>query len=421
MGTERQTIIDFSYLKKDFQGEIYDDPLHKHIYATDASVYRALPVCVAYPKNKRDIKLLIGFSCENRINLICRAAGTSLAGQCVGDGIVVDISKYFTGIWDLDIKNKTVTVAPGVIRDDLNQYLKPYHLFFGPNTSTSNRCTIGGMVGNNSSGTTSIRYGVTRDKVRSLECLLSDGSEVIFKDLSVSEFIEKTKENTLEGKIYNFIYKKLSQKEIRKNILKAFPKKEIHRRNTGYAVDALLDFELFGGKQKTINLSKLICGSEGTLALVTKITLQLDKPIPKNRVMVCAHFRSIKESLRAIKSAMTCNLYTCELMDKIILDCTKNNHAQRQNRFFLQGDPEAVLMLELADKAPVVVKKQAQELIDLLKKEKLGYHFTEVSQKDIPKVLALRSAGLGVLGSMVGDKKSSRLCGRYSGKFGGFA
>ena len=159
--------MDKSLLKKlseELHGELLTDDLSKALYATDASVYRKIPTAVAYPKNPQDIKVLVAFANENAVGLIPRTAGTSLAGQCVGDGIVVDVSRHFTQILELDEKKKQIKVQPGVVRDELNQYLKPYGLFFGPNTSTSNRCMIGGMVGNNSSGTTSIQYGVTRDK-----------------------------------------------------------------------------------------------------------------------------------------------------------------------------------------------------------------------------------------------------------------
>ena len=155
----------FISLKNSLDGELYFDKLHKTIYATDASAYRIFPTAVALPKNEKDLKKLVHFAKENNTSLTLRTAGTSLAGQAVGSGIIVDVSKYFTKILSFDEQNKTVTVQPGVIRDKLNQFLKPYDLFFGPNTSTSNRCMIGGMVGNNSSGTTSIKYGVTRDKV----------------------------------------------------------------------------------------------------------------------------------------------------------------------------------------------------------------------------------------------------------------
>jgi len=181
-----------------------------------------------------------------------------LAGQCVGDGIVVDISKYFTKILSFDEKNKTITVEPGVIRDELNLYLKPFGLFFSPNTSTSNRCTIGGMVGNNSSGTTSIQFGVTRDKIIALETILSDGSEASFKTINSDKFKQKLIGNKLENNIYQTFFKELSNPLIQKEIKKEYPKKEIHRRNTGYAVDSLLNFELFGGNSNTINLSKIL-------------------------------------------------------------------------------------------------------------------------------------------------------------------
>ncbi|MBT8264741.1 MAG: FAD-binding oxidoreductase, partial [Muriicola sp.] len=210
----------------------------KALYATDASVYRKTPLAVAFPKSEEDIRKLVLFADQHGIGLIPRAAGTSLAGQCVGEGIVVDVSKHFTKILHLNKEEKSVTVQPGVIRDELNQFLAPHGLFFGPNTSTSNRCMIGGMVGNNSSGTTSIQYGVTRDKVQVLKTILSDGSQVEFKAISPTVFKEKIASDTLEGTIYKKIYKVLSNKEVQNNIVNEFPKKSIHRRNTGYAVDA---------------------------------------------------------------------------------------------------------------------------------------------------------------------------------------
>src|SRR5690554_4072868 len=241
--------------KKLFNGDFHIDHLHTSLYATDASVYRKIPVAVAYPKNARGIRQLVSFAEINNIALIPRAAGTSLAGQCVGDGIVVDVSKNFTKILDLDLENKTVKVQPGVIRDELNSYLKPFGLFFGPNTSTSNRCMIGGMVGNNSSGTTSIQYGVTRDKVLKLKTILSDGEEVVFEKISKAEFFRKMNHNSLEGSIYKSIYDELISPEAQQEIRSQFPKPEIHRRNTGYAVDALLNTSVFGEDRKSTRLN----------------------------------------------------------------------------------------------------------------------------------------------------------------------
>jgi len=394
-------------LKSKLSGDLYDNDLIKSIYATDASVYRMLPLAVAYPKNADDIKLLIKFAKTHKTSLIPRTAGTSLAGQCVGKGIVVDVSKYFTKILDIDKKNQTVSVQPGVVRDELNNYLKPFGLFFGPNTSTSNRCMIGGMVGNNSSGTTSIQYGVTRDKVLELQTILSDGSEVFFRNLSSDEFHQKTKENTLEGHIYNTIFDELESKAAQKLIKDNFPKPEIHRRNTGYAIDELIKSEVFSDSSEKFNMCKLLSGSEGTLAFTTQITLKLDKLPPAEAVMVAAHFDSIKNCLNAVVPVMRHDLYTCEMMDKTILDCTKHNKTQQQNRQFIVGDPQAILMCEVRGNSFEEVQTSAQKLLLEIKNTGLSYAYPLLSGNDINKANNLRSAGLGLLGNIIGDKKSA--------------
>lgn len=393
-------------LQNSLNGELLYDNLHKSLYATDASVYRKLPLAVAYALSVKDIQTLIQFGIDNSTTLIPRTAGTSLAGQCVGDGIVVDVSKHFTSILGFDETKKTITVEPGIIRDDLNRFLKPYGLFFGPNTSTSNRCMIGGMVGNNSSGSTSIKYGVTRDKVIRIDAILSDGSSATFSEITSEAFRQKLMLDNLEGKIYQTIYNELVNEEHQKEIKKQFPKETIHRRNTGYAVDEFLTSELFGGNNATINIAKFLSGSEGTLAFSTAITIQLDDIPPAVSIMVTPHFKSVNESLKATVTAMKHDLFTCELMDKVVLDCTKNNREQSKNRFFLQGDPDAVLMLEVKGTSIEDVEEQADELIADLKINSSGYHFPKVYGNDIKKVLDLRKAGLGLLGNMIGDKKA---------------
>jgi len=393
-------------LSNEIQGEVYFDELHKSMYATDASVYREIPLAVCFPKRKEDIQKLIKFAQDHKITLIPRTAGTSLAGQCVGKGIIVDVSKHFTKILAFDEKNRTVKVEAGVIRDDLNLFLKPFGLFFGPNTSTSNRCMLGGMVGNNSSGTTSIKYGVTRDKIVSMNTILSDGSEVNFKALDKNEYKEKMKGNSLEQKIYTTLYSELSNPETQDQIRKGYPKKTIHRRNTGYAVDNLIDTQVFSSSEEKLNLSKLLCGSEGTLAFTTDITIHLDELPPSENILIAAHFNSLQESLKATVVAMNHDLYTCELMDKTILDCTKNNREQNKNRFFVKDDPEAILMLEVTGNTRVEVEEQSNNLISDLKKNKFGYYYPELTGEDIEKAYNLRKAGLGLLGNIVGDKKA---------------
>ena len=383
----------------------YTDDLHRHIYATDASVYRILPYAVAYPKDIEEIKKIIDYAGQKKLTIVPRAAGTSLGGQCVSDGIILDISKHFTKILNFDKTNKTVTVQPGVIRDQLNDFLKPHGLFFGPNTSTSNRCMIGGMVGNNSSGTTSIKYGVTRDKVIRLKTILSDGSIATFENISGDNLTKKLNENTLEGKIYQKLIDKLSQKKIQEEILSEFPKKSIHRRNNGYAIDSLLDSNPFNKSDKDFNIAKLLCGSEGTLAITTEITLQLDELPPKHNILVAAHFGSIEESLKAVVVAMKHSLHMCELMDKVILDQTKNNRTQAKNRFFVEGDPEAILFLEVAADSIEKTEILADKLIEDLQRNQLGYSYPKLKEEAILKAINLRSAGLGLLGSIIGDKK----------------
>ncbi len=398
--------VTFSELANNIEGALHTDILTRSLYATDASVYRKIPIAVVYPGNKEDIKKLIVFANSNKVGLIPRTAGTSLAGQCVGEGIVVDVSKHFTRIIHFDKEKKQVTVQPGVIRDELNDFLRPHGVFFGPNTSTSNRCMIGGMVGNNSSGTTSIQYGVTREKVVSLTTILSDGSEVEFSSCTSALFNEKATLDTLEGTIYKELHNTLSNKDIQENIKQEFPKKSIHRRNTGYAIDSLLDSNLFSGKEQEINLCHLLSGSEGTLAFTTEITLQLNELPPPISAMVVTHYSTLEACLTDVAPVMQHNLHTCEMMDKVILDCTKNNKTQLANRFFVDGDPAALLMLEVKAHSEADLTKQLKGLTQTIQNSGLSYASPVLYGEDINCALELRKAGLGLLGNMVGDRKA---------------
>ncbi|NJB35719.1 FAD-binding and (Fe-S)-binding domain-containing protein [Croceivirga sp. JEA036] len=401
--------MDKNILKKfseSFIGDFQYDALVRTLYATDASVYRKLPTAVAFPKNDEGLIQLLQFANTHKIGLIPRTAGTSLAGQCVGEGIVVDTSRYFTQILTLDVANKTVTVQPGVVRDELNMYLKPHGLQFGPNTSTSNRCMIGGMVGNNSSGTTSIQSGVTRDTIISMKTILADGTRAEFKDISAEEYEQKTKLNTLEGKIYAALKTELGNPVVKEEILKEFPEPSIHRRNTGYAVDELLFNSVFGKEDKPFNLCKLLSGSEGTLAFTTEITLQLETLPPAHAAMVCTHYKTLEDCLTDVVPVMKHDLFLCEMMDKTILDCTKNNRQQLANRFFVEGDPEGLLMLEVRAHSSEELEQKIHDLVNTVEASGLSYAQPVLYGADIQKAVELRKAGLGLLGNMVGDKKA---------------
>lgn len=386
-------------------GELHDDNLHRTLYATDASIYRELPLAVAYPKSTADIQKLILFAQENSVSLIPRTAGTSLAGQCVGPGIVVDVSRHLNKILEVNVDEGWVRVQPGVIRDELNLFLKPYGLFFGPITATATRAMIGGMVGNNSSGTTSIKYGVTRDHVLELQTVLSDGSDAVFKSLSANEFREKLIGDTFESKIYQQIYNELNNPDVQAEIRKEYPKANIHRRNTGYAVDELIKSNIFTADGPDFNFSKLLAGSEGTLAFTTEIKLHVNPLPPGEEALVCAHFHTLQESLEATLIAMRHAPYACELMDKLILDCTKENIQQQRNRFFLEGDPGAILMIEMRADTREAATALANVMIADLQKAGYGYAFPIVYPPDTKRVFALRAAGFGVLSNIKGDAK----------------
>ncbi|MEZ5004182.1 MAG: FAD-linked oxidase C-terminal domain-containing protein [Chitinophagales bacterium] len=393
-------------LQQQLSGEFYFDDMMRAIYATDASVYKELPLAVCYPKNKDDIRKLIDFARKHQTALIPRAAGTSLAGQCVGDGIVVDVSKHFTDILELNVEEAWVKVQPGVVRDELNRYLKPHGLLFGPNTSTANRAMIGGMVGNNSCGSYSIVYGTTRDHVVELETILSDGSEATFAALSPDELINKAATNNLEGEIYGFLLDSLSKNEVQKEIVEQFPKSGIHRRNTGYAIDELIKMQPFDAQGEPLNLCSLLTGSEGTLAFTTGIKIHLDPLPPKQSVLICPHFTSVKDCLKAVIIAMKYEPRACEMMDKIIMDCTKGHREYEQYRFFLEGDPAALLIVEFADESIELATQKAEQMRQDMEVAGLGYAYTMVVGDGIPKVWSLRSAGLGLLANIPGDKKA---------------
>ncbi len=413
MDKQQQLHEKLSAFQKQFAGEILLDDTYRLLYATDASAYREIPLGVARPKNADDIQKLIRLAASEKFSLIPRTAGTSLAGQVVGGGLVVDVSRYMTAILEINPEEHWVRVEPGVILDELNKTVENLGLFFGPETSTSSRCMMGGMVGNNSCGAHSILYGSARDHLLSVKGFLSDGSEVEFCDLSVAEFHLKCKGDKLENKIYRQINAILSDPVNQRNIRDEYPDPSIHRRNTGYALDLLLGTRPFMGNPiddeqiqgSEFNFSKLIAGSEGTLMFMTEIKLNLVPLPPKEKALVCVHCHTVADALKANLLALKYNPGSVELMDKAIMDCTKDNITQRQNRFFIKGDPGAILIIEFA-------REMREEILEAYKKLEseigscgLGYHFPIVFPPDVKKVWELRKAGLGVLSNYPGDRK----------------
>ncbi len=289
----------FDQLKTQLEGDLFIDNVQRILYSTDASQYKEMPVAVTKPKSKEDIKKIIAFAAGNNTSIIPRGGGTSLAGQVVGSGIVVDISKYMNQILEFNKEEKYVVVEPGVVLAELNLFLAKHGLQFGPETSTANRCVMAGMLGNNSCGLHSLAYGSVREHILEVDAILADGSETTFKPLSKSEFSEKLNgnPNKLEKAIYENINEILSSPENQKEIRDQFPDPKLTRRNMGYAIDVLMDSEVFTDGGETFNFCKLLAGSEGTLAFSHRIKLNLIPLPPKHKGLVCAHFETLEESL----------------------------------------------------------------------------------------------------------------------------
>ena len=392
--------MNFKELEKSLEGEFYRDESLRRMYATDASAYREVPLAVATPKTEKDIQTLIHFAKTHKTSLIPRAAGTSLAGQVVGKGIVVDISQHLNKIVEINTKKKYVRVQPGLVRDELNRILQPLGYFFAPETSTSNRATIGGMIGNNSCGANSVVYGSTREHLLEVSTLLSDGSKVLFKE--TDQLFSK---NDFENKIYENISNLLSSEKTRNEIFHSFPKPTIPRRNTGYALDLLAKMKPFNPKGSPFNFCTLIAGSEGTLAFITEAKLKIMPLPPPHKKLLCVHCHSIDESLKVNLVALQYEPYACELMDHYIFEATKRNPEQSQNRFFLEGNPKAVLVIELIKQSPDLLEKAIHSLIKELQNKQLGYAYPVISGDNISKIWSLRKAGLGLLSNIPGDEK----------------
>ena len=399
----------FFSLKQSLDGDVFTDQVQKVIYATDASSYREIPQAVTRPKSKEDIRKIIAFARQTGTSVIPRAGGTSLAGQVVGSGIVVDISKYLNKIGEINTEERWIEVEPGVILAELNQHLVKQGFQFAPETSTANRCCIGGMLGNNSCGLHSLIYGSTREHILEVEGILSDGSDVTFKALSKEEFHAKCSGDPelLETKIYQNIQQTLADKLNQQEIRNEFPDPKVTRRNNGYALDVLLETDPFTNNGKPFNFCKLLAGSEGTLVFVTKIRLNIVPLPPKFQGLVCAHFNTLEDSFYGNIVALRHHPDAIELTDNIILNCTLENIEQRKNRFFIEGNPKAILTIEFSANSEEEIQEKARKLEEDLLKEGYGYHFPLFTDKEsIKKIWELRKAGLGLLSNIPGDKRN---------------
>ncbi len=381
-------------LRRKIRGEVLFDRVSRRIYSTDASLYEIEPVGVVTPRDAEDVLHGLRTAAKYGVAILARGGGTSLAGQTVGHALVLDCSKYMNAFLEVNEQERWVRVQPGLVRDELNQKIKPTGLHFTPDVATSSRATVGGMIANNSAGTHSIVYGKTVDQVVSVRAILSDGSEAVFKELTPDEYVKKCAQNNLEGQIYRETRRLVLQNtdEIRAR----FPK--VMRRSGGYNLDLLLG-------QQNWNLAKIIAGSEGTLAFVAEAKVRVE-PLPKATGMLIAHFQDLFDSLRAVAPILPYQPAAIELLDRPILRLAAQNLALHKHCGFVQGDPAAVLLIEFFAERPAEIAERVAQLDDEMRQKHGAYACTRaLTAEEQARVWHVRKAGLGLLMGMKSELK----------------
>lgn len=377
------------------EGEVYTDSLTQSLYATDASLYQIQPDVVVVPKTENDVRLALLAAKQQQIPVLARGSGTSLAGQTVNRGLVMDFTKFFNNILEINIEQGWARVQPGVIRDQLNKAVAAQGLHFAPDPATSSRASFGGMIANNSSGTKSVLYGKTSDHVISLKVMLTNGDVVEFSDLSAGQYDQKCLGHTVEASIYKgfrqLVYDHADE------IRSRYPK--VMRRVGGYALDAFTDTDHW-------NLSHLILGSEGTLGVILEAVVKLT-PLPKFQNMVIVHYNDRIESIASVKDMIALGPAAVEMLDYHVLSNSKLNAiTKRYYESLIQGDPQAVMTVEFYGDNQEDIDAKARKLCEQLKSVPSAYACpVTADKKKINDALALRKDGLGLIMGKPGIRK----------------
>jgi len=396
---ETEYKFDSNYLKKtlskEIQGDIRFDKITREIYSTDASIYKIMPICVAIPKTAEDIKSIIQIAWEQRIPILPRGGGSSLSGQTVNEAIVIDFSKHLNKINNIDVSSQKAIVEPGITIDQLNYQLKSHNLFFTPDPSTSNRATVGGVIGNNSCGSHSVIYGKTIDHILKLNTVLSDGTNCVFEPIKHSELDLKLTSNSLESQIY---IKSLNLYRNYKDEVKLrFPK--ILRRVGGYNLDTVSSKDYF-------DITKLIVGSEGTLTTILEAEINLET-IPKNKGLLVLEFDDLMKSMEAITLTLEANPSSVEHIGQLILKEARGSTGFSSGIDFLSGEPHDLLIIEFDGNSIKEVEFKLKQLKKNIDKSKLPYASTILlNEDDQNKVWQIRKAGLGLLMNIPGEAKA---------------
>ena len=367
-------------------GQARFDAYSRHLYSRDASMYAIEPIGVVFPRDRDDVQAVVSTAAEFAVPVLPRGAGTSLAGQTVGRAIVMDFSRHMSTIIEIDPGRRTARVQPGVVQQQLNLAAAAHGLMFGPDTSTSNRATIGGMIGNNSAGSHSVRFGMTIDHVNELDVVLSDASLVTFGPVAGADVAGRATRNSLEARLYAGIPVLLGR--YADAIATGYPR--FWRQSGGYRLDRLAG-------SAELNLAKLVVGSEGTLAAVVEATVGL-VTAPRRRAIAVGHFRSVEAAIEAVGDALACEPAAVELIDRMILDLSRQKIEYRSLSSVLHGDPDALLYVTFFGDTATEAAAGLDRLERLWDRHGHGYHTLRAeSAAEQAALLKVREAGLGLL------------------------
>ncbi|MGH9332791.1 MAG: FAD-binding oxidoreductase, partial [Vicinamibacteria bacterium] len=379
-------------LRSRIEGEVRFDRTSRLLYSTDASIYQIEPIGVVVPRHAGDVREVVRLAARERVPVLPRGGGTSLAGQAVGEAIVMDLSKYMRELLEFSREERWARVQPGIVHDVLASLLKPHRLRFGPETATSNRANLGGMIGNNSAGARSLVYGKTVDNVLEVKAVLSDGTTATFGNVSRGDLAGKTRGDSLEAAIYR---KALELAEAnREEISRRYPK--IPRRVSGYNLDELLC-------RDEVNLAKVVVGSEGTLATVIEAKVAL-VPLPPVAGLAVLHFQSLADALAAGCEILELQPSAIELVDEMVMDLARKSLEYSRRMYFVKGEPKALLVIEFMGES----ESEVGAKLDLLA-SRIGASAKPMVRVMDPaeqaNVWKVRKAALPLLLGLPGDKK----------------
>ena len=391
-GSERAELAE--ELRKRVSGEVRFDPFSRVLYSTDASIYQMEPVGVVIPRNEEDVQAVVEIARDNRVPVLPRAGGTGLAGQSVNHAIVMDFSKYLNQVVELNREESWVKVQPGIVLDQLNRYLAAHGLQYAPDPTTSNRACVGGGIGNNTCGAHSVIYGKTLDHIMEVDVVLSDATRAHFETLEPHELEARLRGEGLESDIYRGVLQ--IARENLTEIETRYPK--IMRRVSGYNLDSFLG-------EEPVNLTKMVVGSEGTLCVVTEAKVNL-VPRPTMTCLSVLHFRDIFEASEATVEVLKHEPSSVEVLDKMVLDRSRESMGQSRNLAFVQGDPGAMLLVEFYGESEAELTSKMEKLKDDMEGRRLAYACVNMlSRADQDMVWNVRKGGLGLLMSIRGDAK----------------